>query len=72
MFEKFLKIFVEVGQENGKENWFEIFDSELFEEVERRIGIMLGWTERGEELETKLIDNIPEFSEWYSEMAGEL
>jgi len=72
MFEKFLKIFVEIGQENGKENWFEIFDSDLFEEVERRIGIMLGWTEQGEELETKLIDNIPEFSEWYSEMAEEL
>ena len=72
MFEKFLEIFVEVGQENGKENWFEIFDSELFEEVERRIGIMLGWAEQGEELETKLIDNIPEFSEWYNEMSEEL
>lgn len=61
--EIFEEIFWQVGEEAGLSAWWEIFDSEIFEEVENRIAKRFGVAEAGE---------IPEFREWEHEMAWEL
>jgi len=68
------EIFWAVGEEHGVSNWYEIFDSDLFEEVCERIARTLG-LDRGEyDLWSEMLDWTigGEFSEWMSEMAEDL
>ena len=43
MMEMFDKVFDEVMEENGLENWYELFDSDEFGEVEERVSNLLGY-----------------------------
>lgn len=61
--EIFEEIFWQVGDEMGLNSWWEIFDGDAFEEVERRIAQYFGVAD---------VWDVPEFSEWESEMADEL
>ena len=45
MMEVFEKIFNEVYNENNCNGWWEVFDSELFDEVCRRIVDYFGWVD---------------------------
>ena len=63
MFEMFEEVFAEVMVEMGITEWYELFDSEDFEEVERRIAERYG-VESAEEVDG--------FIEWSSEMAMDL
>ena len=58
MFEQFEEIFWQVAEENGINNWWEVFDSDLMEEVENRISVRYGLS--------------AEYIAWYNEMAGDL
>lgn len=59
----FEEIFWQVGEEYGLTGWWEIYDSEAFDEVERRIAEHFGVADAFE---------VEEFLEWNNEMAGEL
>lgn len=62
MFELFDEVFFEVMEEKNYEEWYELYDSEDFNEVERRLEAILGedpW-------------NFKEFRAWDHEMAMEL
>ena len=61
--EIFEEIFWQVGEEYGLTGWWEIYDSEAFDEVEDRIAKRFGVADASE---------VPEFSEWNDEMAGDL
>ena len=61
--EIFEEIFWQVGEENNRNHWYEIFDSEIFNEVERRIAEHFGVTDAYD---------VPEFENWADEMADEL
>lgn len=61
--EIFEEIFWQVGEEYGLTGWWEIYDSEAFDEVEDRIAKRFGVADASE---------VPEFSEWNDEMADEL
>jgi len=61
--EIFEEIFWQVGEEAGLNSWWEIFDSEVFCEVEDRIAERFGVADASE---------VPEFNEWNDEMADEL
>ena len=43
MMEMFDKVFDEVMEENRLENWYELFDSDEFGEVEERVSNLLGY-----------------------------
>ena len=58
MFELFDEVMMEVAEENGCTAWYEVFDSELMDEVEARIADRYG-------LGT-------EYTEWYNTLAGDL
>lgn len=58
MFELFDEVMMEVAEENGCTAWYEVFDSELMDEVEARIAARYG-------LGT-------EYTEWYNTLAGDL
>ena len=58
MFELFEEVLMEVAVENGCTAWWEVFDSELMEEVEDRIAIRYGLGE--------------EYTAWYNELAEDL
>jgi len=58
MYEFFEEIFWQVAKENGITAWWEVFDSELMEEVENRIEARYGLSD--------------EYFDWYNEMAEEL
>lgn len=58
MYEIFEEIFWQVAEENGFTAWYELFDSELMEEVESRIEARCGLSD--------------EYFIWYNEMAEEL
>lgn len=60
--ERMDEIFCEVGAEYGITTWWELFDGDEFEEVERRITEELGFDCWEDET----------FVAWYSEMADEL
>lgn len=62
MFEKFDEIFEMVMDEKSINTWYDLYDSEDFEEVEKRISDMLGYD---------CWDN-KEFCDWQHEMAMEL
>lgn len=59
----FEEIFWEVAEEHGVSGWWELFDSEDFEEVERRIAERFGVADPCE---------VEGFIEWNNEMAEEL
>ena len=63
MFECFEKIFDEVMNELGLDGWWELFDSEDFDEVEYRICRAYGVANANE---------VEGFTEWYNEMAEDL
>lgn len=63
MFELFEEVFAEVMAEGSYEGWWELFDGEGFEEVERRIAERYGVEDAYE---------VEGFSAWASEMAMEL
>ena len=63
MFERFEEIFAEVMVEFGLTGWWELFDSEEFDEVERRICEAYGVADATE---------VEGFTEWYNEMAMDL
>ena len=69
----FDEIFWMVGERHNVTNWWEIFDSELFdevmEEIARRAGIIWNYDDDLLDLED---DNVVGFCDWYSEMADEL
>ncbi len=58
MFELFEEVLMEVAVENGCTAWWEVFDSELMEEVEDRIAVRYGLGE--------------EYTAWYNELAEDL
>ena len=62
-FAFFEEIFDEVMKELALAGWWELFDSEQFEEVEWRIA---------EALEAEDIEQVEWFDEWVREMADEL
>ena len=59
----FDKVFEEVMTEMGITEWYVLFDSEEFDEVERRICEAYGVSEATE---------VEGFTEWYNEMAMDL
>ncbi len=61
--ENFDEIFWEVAEELGINNWWELFDSENFEEVEKRIAQAFDEADAFE---------VPFFLDWYNEMAEDL
>ena len=61
--ETFDKIFWDVAEELGIANWWELFDSENFDEVEKRIAKAFNETDASE---------VPSFTDWYNDMAGDL
>ena len=63
MFECFDEIFDEVMTEMGITEWDVLFDSEEFDEVERRIAERYGVEDATE---------VEGFTEWYNEMAMDL
>ena len=68
------EIFWTVGEEHGTSVWYEIYDSDLFEEVCERIARVLG-LDRGEyDFWSEMLDWEVggEFTEWLNEMAGDL
>ena len=62
-FDLFEEIFDEVMDDLGLTGWWELFDSERFDEVEWRIA---------EALEVEDIDEVEWFNDWVSEMADDL
>ena len=58
MFELFDEVLWKVAEENGITTWWEVFDSELMDEVESRIEVLYGLGD--------------EYTEWYNEYAMEL
>lgn len=62
LVERFDEIFWEVGHEHDCEEWYEIFDSELFDEVTEKIA---------DEFGVSVIES-EEFTEWVNEMAEDL
>lgn len=58
MFDLFEEVLMEVATENGCTAWYEVFDSELMDEVEARIEVRYGLGE--------------EYTAWYNELAMEL
>lgn len=58
MFDLFDEVLMEVAAENGCTAWYEVFDSELMDEVEARIEVRYGLGE--------------EYTAWYNELAMEL
>jgi len=62
MVEKFEEIFWQVGDENGVNEWYNIFDSDLFDVVRDRIVNEFG----DDVLESD------EFLDWYDEMCEDL
>ena len=62
MVEKFEEIFWQVGDENGVNEWYNIFDSDLFDVVRDRIVNEFG----DDVLESD------EFLDWYDEMYEDL
>ena len=62
MTEIFWEIFWEVGEANGCEDWWEIFDSEVFDLVEDEIASRFG---------VAVLDSA-EYTEWCTEMAEDL
>lgn len=61
--EIFYDVLFEVGDENGKTAWYEIFDSDLMDEVDRRLIERFGVED---------VWDIEGYGEWYDEMAGDL
>lgn len=61
--EIFEEIFWQVGEENGLTSWWEIFDSEVFDEVERRIAERFSVADAYE---------VEGFLDWNNEMAEDL
>ena len=61
--EIFDKIFMEVGAKYNLTAWYEIFDSEVFEEVVAEICKYFN---------TTTPDQIIDFNDWYNEMYWEL
>ena len=61
--EIFEEIFWQIGEEHGLTDWWEIYDSEIFDEVADRIAERFGVFEAEE---------IPEFQGWVEEMTDEL
>jgi len=61
--ENFDEIFWEVAEELGINNWWELFDSENFDEVEKRIAKAFDETDAFE---------VPFFLDWYNEKAEDL
>ena len=61
--EIFEEIFWQVGEENNLNHWYEIFDSEIFHEVERRIA------ERFCAVDPYFV---PEYEKWVNGMTEEL
>ena len=74
MNEIFERIFWEVGKRYGMTDWWEIFDSEVFEEVCEGIAFEMGWTlDEGDEDYFDVCDrNSTKFCEWAGEMAEDL
>lgn len=62
MVEKFEEIFWQVGDENGVNEWYNIFDSDLFDVVRDRIVNEFG---------DDVLDS-DEFLDWYDEMYEDL
>ena len=61
--ERFEEIFWEVAEKKDITNWWELFDSEEFDEVEQRIT---------EEFKVEDAAEVEGFIKWYNIMAGEL
>ena len=61
--EIFERIFWEVAEDKGITAWWELFDSEDFEEVEERIAEYFGEADAAD---------VPEFLDWHNEMAEDL
>ena len=67
------KIFWMIGKKHNINTWWEIFDSELFNEVCEEIARTYGITwNNDDDLFDKLCDEVKGFSEWNKEMAEEL
>lgn len=62
MVEKFEEIFWQVGDENGVNEWYNIFDSDLFDVVRDRIV---------NEFDDDVLES-DEFLDWYDEMCEDL
>ena len=73
MFEKFEEIFWMVGERYNVNEWYEIFDSELFDEVIEEIARVNGlkWSEDDDVFDL-VDDNVEGFADWYHEMAEDL
>ena len=62
-FEIFDDIFWEVADELGISAWYELFDSERFEEVENRIAKAFDETN---------VENVPFFLDWHNGLCADL
>lgn len=58
MFDLFDEVMMEVAAENGCTAWYEVFDSELMDEVENRIAARYGLSD--------------EYFTWYNTLAEDL
>jgi hypothetical protein len=58
MFDLFDEVLMEVAAENGCTAWYEVFDSELMDEVENRIAARYGLSD--------------EYFVWYNTLAEDL
>lgn len=69
----FDEVFWQIAEREDIDEWYELFDSELFykveEEIARRVGLY--WNDEND-LYLMLCDNVNGFEEWYDEMAEDL
>ena len=69
----FDEIFWMVGNRNNVTEWWNIFDTDLFNEVLDEIARQAGLLWNDDDDLFDLVDmNVEGFSDWYSEMAGDL
>lgn len=62
----FNKIFSEVGDKHNLTKWWEIFDSEVFEEVEQEIAKYFNVSV------SELYTSVDDYANWYHEMCMDL
>lgn len=72
MREMFNEMFWKIGEADGLTKWYEVFDSPAMDEVMELIAQKLGIIYNDDTDLFEVLMEVPEFDEWYTEMAEEL
>ena len=68
----FDEIFWAVAEAHNLTAWYEVYDSEVFDEVMEKIAYVAGLVGTDDDLYAALCDNVEGFEAWEQEMAEEL